>query len=273
MNARNVDEWRAKYGEGLREAGGVFSCPVSAVGEIAGGNARPAEPLADAVPPAIAYATKMRPDLEAIAPDRIRQLPVDPERLYPVPFFVPWINGKPEFRAADSRTKVKCLAQKLCWVCGQRLGQIYCFPIGPMCALNRISAEPPSHYDCSVFSVKACPFLSKPQMVRRENDLPAARGDAPGFMIERNPGVTLLWITREFTRMLVPGGSLFQIGEPESLEWYKEGRPATRAEILYSIITGLPTLFAADAARPEVAKKAVEAIAKRFVELEKVLPK
>ena len=33
-------------------------------------------------------------------PSRIAALPVD-ERGYPVPWFVAWIDGKPEFRCAD----------------------------------------------------------------------------------------------------------------------------------------------------------------------------
>lgn len=35
-----------------------------------------------------------------------------------------------------------------------------------------------------------------------------------------------------------------ELGEPERIEWYCEGRAATRAEIQHSIDTGLPLLRA-----------------------------
>jgi hypothetical protein len=112
----------------------------------------------------------LRKDLPVGIPDRIRNLPVD-ERGYPVPWFVDWIDGKPEFRAMDGRKFDRCINEKLCWVCGERLKKHVAFVIGPMCTITRTSAEPPSHLDCAEWSVKACPFLSKPQMKRREDDL------------------------------------------------------------------------------------------------------
>jgi hypothetical protein len=34
------------------------------------------------------------------------------------------------------------------------------------------------------------------------------------------------------------------VGKPEKIEWYAEGRRATREDIMYSIDTGLPLLMA-----------------------------
>lgn len=187
----------------------------------------------------------MRPDLLAIAPERVRRLPVDPERQYPIPWFVAWVDGKPEFRVADAEKFALAVRQRLCWVCGETLGRNMAFVIGPMCSINRISGDPPSHLDCAEFSVKACPFLTKPQMVRRENELPDGVVDAAGCMLPHNPGATLIWVTRGYS--LVPdhkGGRLFGIGDPESVSWWKEGRKATRDEVLEAISRGLPKLKA-----------------------------
>ena len=119
-------------------------------------------------------------------------LPID-KRGYPVPAFVEWINGEPEFRAMNPRFLVKAINQRLCWTCGQPLYGEEVFVIGPMCAVNRISSEPPSHRECALYAALNCPFLSKPQMVRRKDGLPGDFGkNAAGVMIERNPGVTLL---------------------------------------------------------------------------------
>src|SRR4051794_7295681 len=100
--------------------------------------------------------------------------------------------------------------QKRCWVCGEPLGAFKTFVIGPMCAINRTSAEPPSHRECAEFSARTCPFLTKPRMRRNEKALPEER-TCLGFMIERNPGVTLLWITKKYTPFKAPGDVLFEI--------------------------------------------------------------
>jgi len=117
------------------------------------------------------------------------------------------------------------------------------FVIGPMCCINRISAEPPSHRDCALFAAKNCPFLSMPLAKRNERDLPVERS-APGKMILRNPGVCAVWMTRRYDVMRVDNGILLQIGEPELIEFYAKGRIATRAEVDHSIRTGLPILEA-----------------------------
>src|SRR5437879_499371 len=117
-----------------------------------------------------------------------------------------------------------------------------------MCGINRTTSEPPSHLDCARWSARNCPFLNNPRMVRRQDELvndEQAREKVAGYPIMRNPGVVLLWITRQYE--IFPdgkGGRLIQIGEPESVEWYREGRPATRAEVLESVESGLPALVA-----------------------------
>lgn len=195
-----------------------------------------------------------RPELSiGDMPESIRRRPVD-ARGFPIPFFVDYLpDGTPEFRAADPEKHRICLRESRCWVCGDplhrsRLGfrSTIAFVIGPMCAVNRISSEPPSHPDCSEWSARNCPFLARPHMRRRQDELinDAAFADrAPGLAITRNPGVALVWYTNEFRVERVANGRLYQIGEPtRPLTWWAEGRPATRAEVLHSIETGLPFL-------------------------------
>lgn len=211
----------------------------------------------------------IRPDLPAI-PRFMTALPID-ERGYPVPWFVDWFNGKPEFRAASQKKLVTAINQRRCWTCGSRLFGEEVFVIGPMCAVNRISGEPPSHRECALFAATACPFLTKPQMVRRENDLPAEKLEPAGIPIRRNPGVTLLWYTRHHRIMEVPNGVLFQIGRPFKTEWYARGRPATRAEVMESIESGLPALREAD--KQGGVPDADAQINARLIEAIKLVPK
>lgn len=184
----------------------------------------------------------MRAELESL-PLRMRNLPLD-ERGYPVPWFVQWVEGKPEFRAMDGEKWVRAVRDRLCWVCGEKLGVYKTFVAGPMCGINRTSAEPPSHLECAQWSARNCPFLNNPQQVRRDLE-DTNLIDSAGFAIQRNPGVTLLWTTKTYSIFRDDQGKpLITFGEPESLEWFAEGRQATREEVLHSIETGMPALVA-----------------------------
>jgi hypothetical protein len=212
-------------------------------------------------------------------PRFMQHLPID-KRGYPVPAFVEWINGEPEFRAMNPRFLVKAINQRLCWTCGQPLFSEEVFVIGPMCAVNRISSEPPSHRECAVYAATNCPFLSKPQMVRRKDGLPADFGkNAAGVMIERNPGVTLLYYTRRHRVTPSPhvpdkgvhAGILFELGRPFKTEWYAHGRPATRAEVLESIESGAALLR--DAAEKHDGPEGIELLKKQLAEAMRLVPR
>lgn len=175
----------------------------------------------------------MPPGIAALRQDHIGR---------PVPWFVEWIDGKPDFRVASHENLRDAVRFQLCWVCGKRRGRNVAFVIGPMCAVNRVSAEPPCHKDCAVYSARFCPFLATPRMVRRERNLPADYIDPPGVMITRNPGVGLVWCTRDFTVERHGVGPLFRLGDPTETLWFAEGRDATHAEVMASIDSGMPTL-------------------------------
>jgi hypothetical protein len=166
-----------------------------------------------------------------------------------------------DLRVADGGAQRAALTHGLCWVCGFPFTrqEDRAFVIGPMCAVNRTSAEPPSHVECATYSAQACPFLSTPRMTRRERHLPEGTSEPGGIMLRRNPGVTLVWVTsyRGWGKRRDPaGGYVFDIGDPRSATWWCEGRPATRAEVEASIDSGLPSLqgMAEDEGPESVAK-------------------
>lgn len=197
-----------------------------------------------------------RSDLPPI-PERMRLLPID-ARGYPVPWFVDWINGQPDFRVMDRRKWWLSIRFGDCWLCGEPVGKFKTFVIGPMCAVNRTTSEPGCHWACAEFAAMACPFMTLPRAQRRDANLPPHQHQA-GFPLERNPGATCLWTTTLFELFdaqreagPVPGanpGQLIRLGEPKSVHWYAEGRPATREEVWASIESGLPVLE--DAARQQ----------------------
>lgn len=179
-------------------------------------------------------------------PGRIDRLPRNKVG-YPVPWFVAWIKGQPDFRIIRPGGIQEALSRKLCWTCGIPFlrQEDRAFVIGPMCAVNRVSAEPGSHLDCAVYSATHCPFLTTPQMVRRERHIPAEATRPAGEMIRRNPGVALVWVTGYKSWSTFGdgnGGTLVDVGEPKRVLWFARGREATRDEVMASIDSGLPLL-------------------------------
>jgi hypothetical protein len=187
-------------------------------------------------------------------PARIKRLPVSP-RGYPVPFFVAFIDGVPDFRVIGPGKIVDAVKHKKCWVCGEPLGRTFAMSLGPMCAVSRTISEPPSHRECAVYAAIACPFLSNPRMRRNETAIPADARDAAGTMLKRNPGTVAVWLTRGYRPWQPPGGGvLFSFDDPTEVLWFAEGRTATRDEVEASIYSGLPLLEA------EAAKEGPHAI-------------
>lgn len=184
-------------------------------------------------------------------PPRIATLPKD-HRGFPVPWFVQWMEGgrpcavgtgEPDFRVIDTEKFRIAMRSPRCWICGQPMGVHRVFAIGPMCSINRIISEPPSHRECSEFAVKACPFLANPRMRRNEKNLPE-HGEIPGFHLDRNPGAICLWETPTYKPFRPHnGGVLFKLGEPTRVDWYALGRPATREQVMASIEGGYPELM------------------------------
>lgn len=205
----------------------------------------------------------LRAELEAL-PSRMKGLPVD-ERGYVVPWFVDWVDGKPEFRAMNMDKWVRAVRFKLCWVCGDRMGRWMTFVAGPMCGINRTSAEPPAHLECAQWSARNCPFLNNPNAIRRVDEtVPVVSDNTAGFALTRNPGVTMLWTTKDYS--LFEDGRrrpLLHMGEPESVEWYACGQHATLAQIQASIDSGVSALVAI-ASQQEGGLKALEEARERF---------
>jgi hypothetical protein len=176
-------------------------------------------------------------------PVQMRLLPLDP-RGFPVPWFVSMVDGEWNFQAVDPAKIRRAFQRSTCWICGAKLHKNKAFVIGPMCAITRTTSEPPSHCECASFAVKACPFLARPRMRRMPQ---GDNADAPGIMLSRNPGVSLIWVCRNFSAFQAAPGDhhvLFKVGDPVRIEAWSEGRTATPDELETSIAGGFPSLLA-----------------------------
>ena len=164
----------------------------------------------------------------------------------PIPFFVEYIDGKPDFRVMSSTNMERAMRSNLCWVCGRKLTRSTgTFVVGPMCVVNQVSAEPPSHFPCAKWSTQACPFLNQPLKTRRETHLPDGYVEPSGIMIARNPGVSALVTTHEWD-VFEPDprqkGVLWRF-KIEQVVWMARGREATAEEVWESVETGVDALI------------------------------
>jgi hypothetical protein len=204
-------------------------------------------------------------------PLEMQTLPID-RRGFPVPWFVSWDDGEPDFRVIGRGRFWAALKQGRCWVCGGKLGRLKTSVIGPMCAVNRITSEPPSHPGCARYAAQACPFLTNPRMRRNEKDLPPERIDPAGVHFPRNPGVMVLWSSLRASKPFedgLTGGTLLTVGAPHAVEWWAKGRLATRTEAQEGLETGLPLLRqVADAE----GNGAIEELAERSLKAMRLLP-
>jgi hypothetical protein len=225
-----------------------------------------AERMDGVITPSVHEPPRRRATLPPL-PARMRELPVDP-RGYPVPWFVHGGRGAaPDFRVMDRDRWLHAIRFGACWICGETVGRKRTYVIGPMCGITRTTSEPGCHHECATFAALACPFMILPAAQRRRAKLPEDIVAAPGHHIERNPGVTCLWTTAQFSVFAVdpeiPGavsGQLLRLGEPAAVSWYAEGRPATREEVLASIEDGMPALNDSARAQGDYALAALQSM-------------
>lgn len=180
--------------------------------------------------------------LQVDVPSAMKLRPTD-HRGFPVPWFVTRKDGdgRWDFVNVDGARADEAVRLGKCWVSGQKLGRFRAFCIGPMCAINRTAGDPPMRKDIALWSVKVCPFMSRPRArraARNEAELVESAG-IDGIGIMRNPGVTGVWVTRNAE---LQEGRGFYLGDPLEVTWWVEGRPATRAEVLDSVESGIPIL-------------------------------
>lgn len=103
-------------------------------------------------------------------PKELSHLKID-ERGYPIPFFVPKINGKYEFRFADAKKQRLCIEQKLCAICGKKLiDNLYFFITGPVGYQNRVVTDSAMHRICAEYSLEVCPYMHFEKADIRDRD-------------------------------------------------------------------------------------------------------
>lgn len=93
-------------------------------------------------------------------PEKMKSLPISKKYGVSIPYFVPIIDGEPNFRLADQEKLQNCFDHLLCGCCGKRLEKRrYFFVGGPFTLRNEVSTDAPMHYLCAAYAVQVCPHI------------------------------------------------------------------------------------------------------------------
>src|SRR6266478_3893001 len=127
-------------------------------------------------------------------------VPSEKYRGHPVPFTQLWVNGTPDFRAVDMERWAQCLEEKLCGICGKRLGEFCYFIGGPLSRDNKLFSDPSMHETCAEFASRTCPFLSGKKL--EYSDKPVDHRDAVILKAPMAPRPDRMFIMRTRTRKI-----------------------------------------------------------------------
>lgn len=151
-------------------------------------------------------------------PKELAHLKID-SRGYPIPYFVSYIDGKPEFRFLRPERLEMIIARKVCHICGKKLPTDYVYFLsGPMGPQNKISTDAPMHRLCAEFSLRACPHLYFQKAERRDNDVLAKH--AEGNIYDPGKPSTIYLVKADKIKPVMEGGRRFIFFRPVSTEKY-----------------------------------------------------
>lgn len=141
-------------------------------------------------------------------PERMRRLPLTTQG-FPTLFFAPFKDGEAIIRSVDVNKFRRCIHERLCWLCGEELERQMTFVVSVTVAYTRVTLEPPCHHECAVYAMRACPFITNPQMRYRTAPM-------------QHPGPYALYTTSYYTvgpiRDAWPA-ALITMGIADKIEW------------------------------------------------------
>lgn len=130
-------------------------------------------------------------------PSFLKHLKIN-DKGYPIPFFVAYVDGKPDFRLLDPKKQHYCIHQKLCAICGKKLFKdSYYFISGPIGYTNGVSTDPAMHRECAEYSINVCPHLHFEKSERRDKGIEHLKNEQD-CMLEQKPPMILLVKAHKF---------------------------------------------------------------------------
>ena len=165
-------------------------------------------------------------DLATIkTPERVARLPKD-DRGYPI-FYAVSVDaeGKPNFRVIDPQKWELGIRDRLCGVCGQRLGKRLAFVGGPKSIKSRYFTDLPMHESCAEYAVQVCPFIVLPKF-KYASEHKAAVAINP-VVDDNRPQQFGIGITTKMKLVSLQGQIVIRAGAFARVQYWKEGQPVS----------------------------------------------
>lgn len=156
-------------------------------------------------------------------PARIARLPRTANG-YPIPYFVAYINGKPDMKILDAHKQLTCIQYRRCGICGESIGGEVAFISGPIGIANCVVTDPGMHEECAEYAIRVCPFMARPNAKRAADfTYPEGSAKSPGALEER-PDRTGIAISRAYAgRNAGDGSVLIKFYPPSRVRWFVDG--------------------------------------------------
>lgn len=138
-------------------------------------------------------------------------------------------NGNADFRVLDDRRVSYCLEHRRCAMCGEPLGRHLHFVGGPLCAVNGLFYDPPTHKECAEYALQACPHLArlKGRFARIPDSIPGAAHIVIGALAsDEKQDIFALMHTTDFTFGRDHAGMMLIKAKLPWLDvaWWREGK-------------------------------------------------
>lgn len=141
----------------------------------------------------------------------------------PVPYFVGWVGGRPDFRLLDAQRQGFCFAYAKCAICGSAGPTPKYLICGPIGLENRVHTEPAVHEACARYALLTCPYLSRADSARRQ-DYPAGSRYSHGGLAEKPDELFLVELDK-WQLLRVPSGRLLNFRPVRTLRYfYQDGQ-------------------------------------------------
>lgn len=168
-------------------------------------------------------------------------------RGYPIPFIVMRDkNGKPHFTINDTSKVDRCLAKKLCAICGKTFERTrrflpegwgywpeYWFVGGSRCFLHDFGAfiDPPVHQECGQYALIVCPFLAGTHWSGRIDGKTLRPGTLPDdmtlmqneFMLPALPERFGFGMARDYRMIGQVPNKIMVVDNWHYVEWWRAG--------------------------------------------------
>lgn len=102
-------------------------------------------------------------------------------------------DGEPDFRVTNEINRRVVMLERLCQLCGNKMGKHLFFVGGPMAAKANRYFEPQAHLDCVIYAMQVCPFIAgrlehaDPGQIQKELPADIKVHVNSGFTTVKNP--------------------------------------------------------------------------------------